>query len=164
MTVKASQNETLVIRTYEPRDLDAVWALHLEGLLQTTPQYPEVFAGYEADLQALEAHYLSPGSHFWVAEIEGVLAGMTGIERIDEETGRLRRMRVTTDQRRSGIAQALLETAERFCREQGYRRLILDTTEQQTAAHGLYEKNGFIRTGERSLGPFLVFDYVKDLQ
>jgi RimJ/RimL family protein N-acetyltransferase len=42
-------------------------------------------------------------------------------------------------------------------------RLILDTTEQQTAAHRLYEKNGFVRTGERSLGPFRVFDYVKEL-
>ena len=153
-----------MIRTYEPRDLDRIWALHREGLQQTTPQYPEALAHYEADLEGLEQHYLSPGSHFWVAEQDGVLVGMTGIERVDPGTGRLRRMRVTTDHRRTGIAQALLETAERFCREQGYRQLILDTTEQQTAAHWLYEKNGFARTGERSLGPFRVYDYVKDLQ
>jgi len=140
-----------------------VWALHREGLQQTTPQYPEVVAHYESDLHDMEGHYLSAGSHFWVAEVDGALVGMTGIERIDAETGRLRRMRVTTDQRRTGIAQALLETAERFCRDQGYQRLILDTTEQQTAAHRLYEKNGFRRTGERSLGPFRVFDYIKVL-
>ena len=152
-----------MIRTFEPRDLDAVWALHREGLHQTTPQYPEVVAHYESDLHDLEAHYLSAGSHFWVAAVDGGLVGMTGIERFDEETGRLRRMRVTTDRRRMGIAQALLETAERFCREQGYRRLVLDTTEQQTAAHSLYETNGFVRTGERNLGPFRVFDYAKEL-
>jgi GNAT superfamily N-acetyltransferase len=143
--------------------MDAVWALHREGLAQTTPQYPEVVAHYESDLQDMEGHYLGGGSHFWVAEIDGALVGMTGIERIDAGTGRLRRMRVTTDRRRTGIAQALLETAERFCREQGYGRLILDTTEHQTAAHRLYEKNGFVRVGERDLGPFRVIDYSKEL-
>ena len=144
--------------------MDAVWALHREGLEQTTPEYPDVLATYEADLHDLEGHYLGEGSHFWVAEIDGRLVGMAAIERKDAGTGRLRRMRVTTTERRQGLAQALLETAERFCREQGYRRLVLDTTEQQTAAHQLYEKNGFARTGERSMGPFLVFDYVKDLR
>jgi GNAT superfamily N-acetyltransferase len=89
---------------------------------------------------------------------------MTAIERIDGKTGRLRRMRVTTEHRGRGIARALLETAERFCREQRCARLILDTTEQQTAAHRLYESAGFARTGERSLGPFRVFDFVKELR
>lgn len=154
----------LVIRTYEARDLEAVWALHREGLEQTTPEYPEVVAGYESDLHDLEAHYFGNGGHFWVAEIDGTLVGMTGIERTDAETGRLRRMRVTTAERRRGVAEALLETAERFCREQGFRRLILDTTEQQTAAHRLYEKHGFLRTGERAMGPFRVFDYIKELK
>jgi GNAT superfamily N-acetyltransferase len=153
-----------VIRTFEASDRDAVWALHHEGLNQTTPEYPEVLAHYEADLHDLEEHYLGEGSHFWVAEIDGRLVGMAGVERKDASTGRLRRMRVTTAERRQGIAQALLETAERFCLGQGYRRLVLDTTEQQTAAHRLYEKNGFTRTGERSLGPFRVFDYVKELR
>ena len=50
-----------------------------------------------------------------------------------------------------------------FCRESGYRRVVLDTTEQQTAAHVLYERAGCVRVGERSLGPFRVFDYVKEL-
>lgn len=163
MTVSAPKRTRLVIRSYEPRDEESVWALHREGLAQTTPQYPEVLADYESDLQDLERHYLGEGSHFWIAEIDGVAVGSTGIERINAETGRLRRMRVTTSERRRGIAEALLETAERFCRKQGYRRLILDTTEQQTAAHVLYEKHGFVRTGERTLGPFRVFDYVKEL-
>jgi GNAT superfamily N-acetyltransferase len=72
-------------------------------------------------------------------------------------------MRVTESWRRRGVASALLDTAIDFCRDAGYRRLILDTTEQQTAAHALYERAGFVRTGERTLGPFRVFDYTKDL-
>lgn len=164
MTVSTTERTGLVIRTYEARDLDAVWALHREGLEQTTPQYPVMLAHYEDDLHNLETHYLAAGSHFWMAEVGGEAVGMTAIERIDADTGRLRRMRVTTARRRAGIAQALLDTAESFCRDQGYRRLILDTTEHQTAAHRLYERNGFICTGERDLGPFRVIDYVKELR
>ncbi len=153
----------LVIRRYEPRDWDQVWALHREGVLETTPRYLEVDPKYEDDLRDIAAAYLSPGSNFWVAQIggKGPLVAMVGIRRIDAETGRLRRMRVTAAWRRRGIGRRLLDSAEAFCRAQGYRRIILDTTEQQTAAHRLYEGAGFVRTGERSLGPFKVFDYEK---
>ena len=68
---------------------------------------------------------------------------MVAAQRIDDRTGRLRRMRVTAAWRRKGVATDLLNTVEEFCREQGYKRLILDTTEQQTAAHRLYEEDGF---------------------
>jgi hypothetical protein len=40
----------LIIRTFEAPDIDSVWALHREGLEQTTPEYPEVMPDYEADL------------------------------------------------------------------------------------------------------------------
>lgn len=84
---------------------------------------------------------------------------MTAIQRVDDRTARLRRMRVTTASRRQGLARALLDVAVEFCRDAGYGRMILDTTEQQTDAQRLYERYGFVRTGERMLGPFRVFDY-----
>jgi len=153
----------LRIRGYEPSDQDGVWRLHRERVMQTTPQYPEALPGYEDDLVDIAHHYLGEGCGFWVVDGPDGLIGMTAIQRIDSETARLRRMRVTERWRRKGIARALLEEAEQFCRGIGYKRLILDTTEQQTAAHDLYERAGFVRVGERSLGPFLVFDYVKEL-
>jgi len=154
--------DAVTICTCEPCDHAAVWNLHREGM-ETTPEYLDVAPKYEDDLHHIEDKYLTPGSSFWVAEADGTLVGMAAIQRIDAQTGRLRRMRVTAAHRRRGIAQRLLETAERFCREQGYRRLILDTTEQQTAAHRLYERAGFKRIGERSLGAFRIFDYEKEL-
>lgn len=159
----ASLPAGLRIRRYEPGDHDAVWRLHREGLEQTTPQYAEALPGYEDDLGDIEGRYLGGGRNFWVVEGPGGLAGMAAIMRADGDTGRLRRMRVTESWRRRGVASALLDTAIDFCRDAGYRRLILDTTEQQTAAHALYERAGFVRTGERTLGPFRVFDYTKDL-
>jgi GNAT superfamily N-acetyltransferase len=151
------------IRRYEPRDNQRVWELHWEGVLGTTRDYPKVDPKYDADLSNLEDEYLTPGSNFWVAEAAEGLVGMAAIRRIDDETGRLRRMRVTETWRRRGVARALLERAIAFCGECGYKRLILDTTEHQTAAQRLYESAGFRYEGERSLGPFTVYDYVLEL-
>ena len=131
--------------------------------MQTTRSTPKRFPATKTTSD-IAGHYLGEGCNFWVVDGPDGLVGMTAIMRVDAETGRLRRMRVTEAWRRKGVAQALLETADRFCREAGYTRLILDTTEQQTAAHALYERAGFVRTSERTLGPFNVFDYVKGLR
>jgi len=153
----------VMIRTYEPIDHDRVWGLHREGVADTRSNYPGVDTKYEEDLRNIERTYLAPGSHFWVAEVDRRLVGMVAIQHVDRETGRLRRMRVTGAWRRKRVATDLLEITEEFCREMGYKRIILDTTQDQTAAHALYEKNGFVRTGERMIGVVPAFDYVKEL-
>ncbi len=147
------------IRQYEPRDYDDVWRLHREGVEQTASEYPAAVKGYEDDLRGIEETYLSDGSNFWVIEAPEGVVGMAAVSRVDAKTGRLRRMRVTEAWRRRGLARALLDTAVEFCRESGYDRVILDTTEQQAPAHKLYEGYGFARTGERRIGPYRVFDY-----
>jgi len=146
------------IRRYEARDYDDVWRLHLEGVRQTRTIAPEL-PGYDDDLRDIEGNYLVAGSNFWVVETSEGLVAMTALQRVDDGTGRLRRMRVTTEWRKRGIARALLDAAVEFCRESYYGRIILDTTEEQTDAHRLYERYGFTRAGERTLGPFRVFDY-----
>jgi ribosomal protein S18 acetylase RimI-like enzyme len=156
--------KSVVIRTYRADDYDQVWALHQEGVRDTRSMYPDVDPAYEEDLRNIECVYLAPGSHFWVAEAGAQLIGMVAIEQIDAETGRLRRMRVTGDWRRRGIATDLLSTTEEFCRKAGYKRIVLDTTKDQVAAHALYEKHGFVRTGSRLIGVVPVYDYEKELQ
>jgi ribosomal protein S18 acetylase RimI-like enzyme len=155
--------EGVNIRRYAPGDNARIWELHWEGVLGTTRDYPRVDPKYDADLTNLEHEYLTPGSNFWVAEAPEGLVGMAAIRRVDDKTGRLRRMRVTESWRRRGLARSLLETAIVFCQQASYSRLILDTTEHQTAAQRLYESAGFRFVGERSLGPFRVYDYVLDL-
>jgi len=155
--------EGLRIRRYETRDHDQVWDLHWEGVLGTTRDYPTVDPKYDEDLTRIEEVYLGEGSNFWVVEGSDRLVGMAAIARVDEAAGRLRRMRVTEAWRRKGVAKALLAEAVRFCRARGYDRLVLDTTEHQTAAQRMYEASGFVKVGERSLGPFVIYDYVLDL-
>jgi GNAT superfamily N-acetyltransferase len=148
------------MRRYAEGDFEAVWALHLEGVLATRREHPEVKAHYEDDFKDLAKAYLGNGANFWVVEGPDGLVGMTAIAREDERTGRLRRMRVTAAWRRQGVAAALLEQAIAFCRTCGYDTLVLDTTEDQAAAQRMYEQRGFVRTGQRKLGPFTVYDYV----
>ena len=155
--------EGLVIRAYERRDLSSVWALHEEGLRDTGTLVGVYRRDLHRDLAAIESWYMKSGGHFWIAEVEGMPVGMVGVEAVDSETGKLRQMRVTGALRRKGIGQRLLETAETFCREQGFHRFILETNALQTAAQHLYERNGFIRTCERAVGPFRVFEYQKEL-
>src|ERR1700730_2971929 len=145
---RASLPQALHIRRYEARDHGEVSLLHLEGVKQTRCQYPDAPKGYEDDLHAIEETYLGEGCNFWVIEAPEGLVAMAAISRIDAKTVRLRRMRVTETWRRRGLARALLDTAVEFSRDSGYDRVILDTTEQQTAAHKLYEGYGFARTGE----------------
>lgn len=171
MTRKAGLNRNLIARVgtdfsiwlYHKRDYEDVWRLHREGVMQTTPEYPETVPDYESDLPDIEGTYLTDGSNFWVASGPTGLVAMAAVQRVDDDTGRLRRMRVTESARRRGLAKALLRTARDFCRDSGYVRIVLDTTEHQTAAQALYEGEGFRKTGERMIGPFRVFDYVKDL-
>jgi len=159
MSTRRQVPHSLRIRRYEARDHDDVWRLHLEGVRRSRSEYPDAVNHFEDDLHNIEATYLSEGSSFWVIEAPDGLVAMAAISRIDAKTGRLRRMRVTEAWRRRGLAQALLDKAVEFCRDSGYDRVILDTTEQQMAAHKLYEGYGFERTGERMIGPFRVFDY-----
>ena len=151
------------VRTYEPRDREQVWALHQEGLRDTGAFYPNADPRWDDDLRRIEEVYLTEGSHFWVAEAGDRLVGMTAVLREEVETARLRRMRVTAGWRRRGLGQALLEIAEEFCRRQGYRRIVLDTTDRQQAARRLYERNGYVRTGERQLGEMQMVFYRKEL-
>jgi len=149
----------LRIRAYERRDDDDVWRLHREGVLETTPQYIDEVAAYEEDLRTIDETYLSGGA-FWVVDDEGgTPIGMAAVQRIDDATARLRRMRVTAAWRGRGVGQALVDAAVDFCVERAYTKLILDTTEQQRDGQRLYERNGFVKTGERTLGSFRVFDY-----
>ncbi|MDX1377200.1 MAG: GNAT family N-acetyltransferase, partial [Burkholderiales bacterium] len=47
--------------------------------------------------------------------------------------------------RRQGVARALLATAEGYCREAGYAKIVLDTSELQAAAITLYAASGYRR-------------------
>ena len=124
-------------------------ALFREFMWELTP--PELGAEFqsyieraiEEELGRIEEYYFARDDQgFWIAE-QRQMVGMVGIERHADDAAELRRMAVGKEHRRKGIGRELLATAEAFCREAGYRRLVLSTSELQVPAARLYESSGY---------------------
>ncbi len=98
------------------------------------------------------AEYFGEGKGIWLAQVEGELAGCIGLRKLQPSNARqcdagncaeIKRMYVRDKFRGQGIAQKLLQAAERFARETGYTWIYLDTTNEMKAAARLYQRNGF---------------------
>jgi GNAT superfamily N-acetyltransferase len=68
----------------------------------------------------------------------GTVSGMP-----EDDRFYIRSMAVKPSAQGRGVGQRLLETLDRFAREQGFSKLYLYTTFVLPAARHLYEKNGF---------------------
>jgi len=148
------ERDGLLIRTFEPDDAGAAWDLHIEGILDVAGVHYERDNVWDKDVRDIPGHYLQPGHHFWVVEDGGRIIAMNAIRRHDDTTAEIKRMRVTKDRRRRGIARLLLEIAEDFCRAAGYTRIVLDTTDRQEAAKVMYANHGYTETSSRWIEPF----------
>jgi ribosomal protein S18 acetylase RimI-like enzyme len=135
------------IRRYLPPDQGAVISLFREFMWEFTP--PRLGAEFQEyveraireELGRIEEYYFArDGQGFWVVDD---VVGMVGIERQTPHAAELRRMAVRSSHRRRGIGRELLRTAEAFCHERGYSKVVLSTSELQVAAMRLYESSGY---------------------
>jgi putative acetyltransferase len=134
----------MAVRSYEERDRDAVIRL-FRDFMREMGDFPEYVQRAIAEELGRIAEYYAGGA-FWVAEADGAIVGMVGIERHSERAAELRRMIVHGAHRRRGVGRALLATAESFCRDAGYVSIVLNTSELQQPAMRLYESSGYHRT------------------
>lgn len=134
---------TPLIRELERDDNDAVRALVLRILNQ---EYAMALTLDELpDLVDVHATYrVATGGNFWVACVDGGIAGCIGVWPLADADHELRRMYVDAAHRGQGIAQRLLEVALDWCARHGVRQLWLETNVQWQAARHLYEKHGFV--------------------
>ncbi|KAG8537611.1 hypothetical protein GDO81_024215 [Engystomops pustulosus] len=104
---------------------------------------------YKADLQNIEESYmLRHNSCFWVAEVNGQVVGMAGVQPIQGSSHdvELRRLSVAKHHRHKGIARNLCMCVIDFARQRGYQHVTLNTSTIQYAAHKLYQNMGFRKT------------------
>jgi GNAT superfamily N-acetyltransferase len=148
-----------VIRRYQPADRAAVIALFRAFMQELTPPGRErEFSEYvdnaiREELGRIDDYYFGrEGQGFWVADEDGVI-GMIGVERHASDNAELRRMAVNAAHRRGGIGRALLAAAEDFCRQHGYRRVSLSTSELQAPARRLYESSSYRLVREEQDAP-----------
>ena len=159
----------LKIRTFEDADYSEVRSLFERSLSEFSGCYVTGMRSYiqsslAEDLIDIKKHYLgSLVNHFWIAEMDGAVKGMVGIESKGDGTAELRRMSVDKEVRRSGIASKLLEVAEDFCKGVGQKRINLTTVTLLGPAIKLYEKYGYTLQGEEAYGDITGLHFVKTL-
>ena len=147
------------IRSFKPSDLPACRTLYVEGLLGG--KLAENDTGL--DIDDIESAYMrTPGNNFWVATTDdGEIVGMIGVQHHDEGVGEIRRLRVRRDVRRRGVGSHLVETALKFCHDQQYLKITLDTFVERDAAIKLFEKFRFRHTRSRHVsGKELMYFYL----
>lgn len=107
-------------------------------------------AAYEDTVLTQETVYQRLASmHVYVAVTDTNRAiGTIACSRVNQEEGHLRGMAVIPDWQSSGVAEALLKTAEAALIEKGCSLITLDTTEPLERAISFYKRNGFSATGK----------------
>ena len=145
-----SPNEsTVTLRTeLRPGDLGAIVSLH--GIL-----YAREYGfdpSFEAYVAGPLAEFVCAGSNrerLWIAERDGRIVGCVAIVAASPETAQLRWFLVDPSARGTGLGKRLLYEAVAFCKECGYRKVILWTVSALLAAAHLYRAVGFQKVEEK---------------
>ncbi|CAN5642893.1 GNAT family N-acetyltransferase [soil metagenome] len=91
------------------------------------------------------AQFAPPGGLFLVAWLGDVPVGATGLRRLADGVGEIKRMYVDPAHRGQGVARRLLAAVEQAARGLGYVRMQLETGMAQPEAMALYESSGYQR-------------------
>ena len=80
---------------------------------------------------------------FWCLADDDVVLGSVAIRRLSEDTAELKALYLSEELRGQGWGYKLLDLAVQYARNQGYKRICLDSMKSYTAARHLYDKFGF---------------------
>ncbi len=69
--------------------------------------------------------------------------GCGAFKKFDASTVEIKRMFVSSDMRGKGVAVAVLSDLEKWAKESGYEKCVLETGDKMPEAIGLYKKSGY---------------------
>jgi ribosomal protein S18 acetylase RimI-like enzyme len=149
------------IRVFQKSDSDKVKEF-ISDIIVNEFKFKLEFNTLDSDILEIDKIYnKSNRSCFWVAETvvndndysntqekqqKQKIIGTAAVRNLKqfESTCELKRMYVSSDFRRLGIGQKLLDTAIGFAKSAGYSRMVLDSSKALHAARALYLKSGFV--------------------
>ena len=128
-----------MIRRCDDRDFDLIWAIINDGAqayrgIIPADRWTEPYMSREK-LQ----HEITDGVEFWGYEQDGILAGVMGLQHVQDVT-LIRHAYVRTSSRRHGIGAALLS----HLREMTDRPVLIGTWADAGWAIRFYEKYGYL--------------------
>jgi GNAT superfamily N-acetyltransferase len=104
-----------------------------------------------------------PGGAFVVLRSEKSAIGCGGVQRIDEETGEIKRMWIHPEWRGLGLGVRLLGRLEAIAAELGRSRVVLDTNESLVEAVAMYERAGYRPIARYNDNPYAHHWFAKEL-
>ena len=137
-----------VLRPPQPGDIG--WVVHRHGALYAQEYgYDERFEALVAEIAARFVQNFDPKrERCWIAERDGEIVGSVFLVRKTKATAKLRLLLVEPQARGLGIGKRLIDECVRFARRAGYRKLMLWTQSDLSAARHLYAIAGFRKVGE----------------
>jgi DNA-binding MarR family transcriptional regulator/N-acetylglutamate synthase-like GNAT family acetyltransferase len=148
----------------DPRPGDYGWVIQRHGALyEAEYKWDETFEALVAEIVAKYIRGRKPErERAWIAERDGAIVGCVFLVAKSAKVAQLRLLLVEPSMRGHGLGKALVGQCIRFARESGYRKIVLWTQSNLTAARRIYQRAGFVKVREdrhRSFGHALTGEY-----
>ncbi len=148
----------ITVKPYTPDFKSGILLLNRLALHTATPYWKEWHekkgkdwsASWDKDLKEVETKYLGNGGAFILLFVNGWLAGMGGLYKIDETCAKIKRIRIHPEYQRMGLSMQIMAELEKKAKELGYKKLITDTVKGNVPAEKMILKAGFGNPHEAS--------------
>ena len=140
---------------FHPSDQPAVKALILAGLVE---HWGALDSAKNPDLDDIAASYKD--AYFLVAKMDGEVVGCGALVPHDAYTAEIVRMSVAARLRRQGLGRRILQALIDRARAQGFKHVILETTETWSGVITFYQEFGFRITHHKDGDAWFVLDLV----
>ena len=141
--VPASRPASYSLRPHRPGDMG--WIVHRQGELYAQEyHYDERFEAMVAEVAAKFIQNFDPKrERCWIAERDGEILGSVFLVQEPKSAAKLRLLFVEPSARGLGIGRSLVAECVSFARQVGYKKVMLWTQSELSAARHLYEEAGF---------------------
>jgi GNAT superfamily N-acetyltransferase len=131
----------VTVRLFQPGDETAFHRLNVAWIAKYFGIEPKDLETFENPQQKIIAN----GGQIFMALLDGETVGCVGLLKMASEMRSYELVKMATDEnyQRRGIGRALIQAAITWARQQGARRLYLETNHTLSPAITLYESFGF---------------------
>jgi len=118
--------------------------------------------GRHADIPDTANIYMKNGRMWCLCEGERII-GTSAVRALAPGVAEMKRLYVLPEYQGKGCGRLMFETALGYAREQGYRKIRLDTQKDRSASRHLIESSGFVQIPRYDDNPFAELYYELDL-